>query len=153
MNRLPSIAGLAVVAVLVVAAAYEALVAFGAIELGSEPGAGPPGEGLVLLCALVAMLVGAALAMLPRGGALPLLAPAGAGFLLARFYTFDPYYLPGLRRMSDGGLLPPPLVYAVVAASLLAAVFAQRRPLVGRLFTGGVLLASALLALVAGAGH
>ena len=153
MTRPVSVAGLAVLAVLLAATTYEALVAFGVIELGSEAGEGPPGEGLVLACALVAMVAGAALAALARGRLLQLLAPAGAAFLLARFYTFDPYYLPTLRRMSDEGLLAPWLVYGVVAISLLTVFVAQRQPLAGRLLTLCVLLGSALLALLAGAGH
>ena len=35
-----------------------------------------------------------------------LLAPAAAAFLVAYFFTFDPYYAPSERRYSDGGAVP-----------------------------------------------
>ena len=145
-----------VLGVLVAASAYEALVALGVIDLGSEPGEGPQGEGTILLVAVCAMLVATGLAVLVAAGLrLPyvgLLAPAAAVFLVARFYTFDPYYLPTLRRMSDGGLLSPVLVYGLVAFALAAGLLAHSRRAWAAL-SAPVILACALLSLTADAGH
>jgi hypothetical protein len=97
-----------VLAVLVVltAAAYEAAAAFGWLSVGPEPGQAPVGNGLVLGAALLALIAGAGLCVLyashrrPRADALgSLIAPTAAAFVVARFYSFDPYYAPTLRRM------------------------------------------------------
>jgi hypothetical protein len=138
---------------LAAATIYEALIAFGAIDLGTQPGDGAVGEGPVFAGALLLMLVGAALALVPQVPPSPPLAPSGAAFLLAHFYTFDPYYLPSLRRMSDHGLVAPWLVFCVAAVALATAVLALRRESAGRLLTVAVLVASAFLSLFAGAGH
>ena len=139
---------------LVAATIYETLVALGAIELGSVPGEGPPGEGLVLFIGLVAMLAGAGLvAFRPLAPFAALVAPAAAAFLVARFYTFDPYYLPALRRMSDGGLVSPVLVFAVAALALCAAAITSARPQAGRFMAAPVILVCAFLALVVDGGH
>jgi hypothetical protein len=149
-------APVAVLCVLAAATAYEALVALGVIGLGSEPGEGPQGEGTILLIAVGAMLVEAGLAVLAAAGLrLPyvgLFAPAAAAVLVARFYTFDPYYLPTLRRMSDGGLLSPVLVYGLVAFALAAGFLAHsRRGWVA--LSAPVILACAFFALIAAGGH
>jgi hypothetical protein len=143
-----------VLCALVGATVYETLVALGAIELGYVPGDGPPGEGLVLSIALVAMLAGGGLvAFRPPAPFGALVAPAAAAFLVARFYTFDPYYLPTLRRMSDGGLVSPALVFAVAALALCAAAITLARPRAGRFMAPPVILACAFLALVVDGGH
>jgi hypothetical protein len=140
--------------VLVGATIYEALVALGVIDLGALPGEGPPGEGLARLLALVAVLVGAAIVVAaPLAAPGAFLAPAAGAFLLARFYTFDPYYLPTLRRMSDQGLLSPLLVYSVVAVAIAVALVSGRWPGVGRYLGPPIALAASLLAFAAGGGH
>ena len=142
---------------LVLATGYEALVAFGVIELGSLPGEGPPGELRIALLAVLTMLVAAGLAFFAALGArIPLLAllpPVSAAFLVARFYTFDPYYLPTLRRYSEDGTLPPELVFVVVALALVAAVltFVQRRA--GAALSVLAILACAFFAQVLVGGH
>ena len=144
-------------AVLVCATAYEALIVFGLIELGSSPGDGPPGEGMVALIAVLAMLVAAGLALVAALGArvpfLYLLPPAAAAFLVARFYTPDPYFAPMLRRYSEDGMLPPGLVLGVVGLALGAAAltFAQRRA--GAALSVFAILACAFFALVLVGGH
>ena len=145
-----------VAALIVLAAAtvYEALVALGAIKLGSQPGDGPPGEGWVLFIALLAMLAAAGLvALAPPSRGSALLAPAAAGFLLARFHTFDPYYLPTLRRMSDAGFLSPVLVYLVVLLAMGVALLSGRWLAAPRYLGAPIVLGAALLAFVAGGGH
>ncbi|MEO8289645.1 MAG: hypothetical protein ABI649_01455 [Gaiellaceae bacterium] len=133
---------------------YEALVALRVIDLGSLPGEGPPGEGIVLSLALLAMLAGVVLAGFGRPASfIELLAPAAAAFLVARFLTFDPYYAPALRRMSDGGLVSPLLVVALVILALTVAVLTRTWPRAGLLLTVPVILACALTALAVAVGH
>ena len=142
---------------LVFVTTYEALVALGVIELGSQPGDGPAGEQTVALIAILAMLVGAGLALIAAFGApvpfIGLLAPAAAAFLIARFYTFDPYYLPDLRRFSEDGMLPPALVYGVLALAVGAALLTLANRRLGAALSVPVILACALFAQVVIGGH
>jgi hypothetical protein len=148
----------AALALLLAATVYEGLIATSVIHLGSEPDEGAQGSGIVLATGLGAILVGAALALAHsyRGPAPPfveLLAPASAAFLLARFYTFDPYYLPTLRRLSEDGLLSPVLVYALAGLAVLAGILVRLRVTLGLLCSAAAMLACALLAWVAAGGH
>jgi hypothetical protein len=139
------------------ATTYEALVAFEVIELGSLPGEGPPGEQTIALIAVLTMLVAAGVALLAAFGArvpfLALLPPAAAAFFVARFYTFDPYYLPTLRRFSDDGMLPPVLVYGTLALAVGVALLTRANQRVGAALSVPVILACALFAQVVVGGH
>jgi hypothetical protein len=101
---------------LLVCAAYELAVALDWISLGTLPGQGPPGEGWVILVALLTMLAGIGLVLSGDLAAitLPL---AAAAFVVAHFYSFDDYYLPTLRRFSEGGAPSAEWIYALAAAS------------------------------------
>ena len=151
------VAGGLTLGVLLGATLYETLVALQVIELGSQPGDGPPDEQTVALVAVLAMLVAAGLGVLAAVGAhvpfVPLLAPAAAAFLVARFYTFDPYYLPDLRRFSEDGMLPPALVYGVVALAVGAALLTLANRRLGAALSVPVILACALFAQVVVGGH
>jgi hypothetical protein len=143
-----------VLAVLAAAAAYEALIAFEVIGLGAEPGDGAPLEALVRATALVATLIGALLVVLDPGTRLAPLVPLGAAaFMLARFYTFDPYYLPTLRRFSDDGLVPSALVYLALVLALVTAMLIRAKPRAGSLLGAAAVLACAFLAIVMAGGH
>ena len=83
----------------------------------------------------------------------PLVAPAAAAFVAARFFAFDPYYLPTLRRMSDGGMVPGQWIIGLVAIALLAAIATKIRPRIGIAMTSFVLFMSALTAVAEGIGH
>jgi hypothetical protein len=151
---------LAVLAVLAAASAYEAAVALGWLAVGPQPGQAPPGNGLVLGAAVLALVAEAALCVVyasrprPRADGLgSLLAPAAAAFVVARFHTYDPYYAPALRRMSDDGLIPDAWVYTLVGLALIAAVLARTRPRLGLSLSALVLLLSAFTALAVGLGH
>jgi len=151
---------LAVLVVLTAAAAYEAAVAFGWLSVGPKPGEAPVGNGLVLGAALLALVAGAGLSAVyashrrPRADALgALIAPAAAAFVVARFYSFDPYYAPTLRRMSDDGLVAASWVYTLAGLALLAAILTRTRPRTGLGLTVLVLLMSAFTALAEGGGH
>jgi hypothetical protein len=150
----------AVLAVLAAAAAYEAAVALGWLEVGPEPGQAPPGDGLMLAAAVFALVVGACLCVayavrprLPADALASLLAPAAAAFVVARFYTFDPYYAPTLRRISDDGLVADAWVYTLVGLAVLAGALVRIRPRLGLSATAFVLMLSAVTALAAGLGH
>jgi len=148
-----------VMLVLLAAASYEAALAFGWLGIGQQPGEGHPLEGRVLAIALVADLAGAALAAASAlrrttsASAVSMIPVGAAAFMAARFYTFDPYYAPGLRRMSDGGFWPPSWVLTLVACSLLAGALTLARPRVGSGVGAMVVLVSAFTAFLMGVGH
>jgi hypothetical protein len=154
------LATLIVLLLLSVATAYEAGVALGWLSLGTQPGEGPEGGGAALGLALLAMLVAAGVCIVRAFPAQPpvhlpdlLLAPAAAAFATARFYTFDPYYLPTLRRMSDGGIFAPAWIYTLISLALLTAVVLFVAPRIGLGAAAAVLLLSAFTALVEATGH
>jgi hypothetical protein len=147
-----------ILAVLVAGAAYETAVALGWISLGTQPGEGPPFEGLVLGAALIAMLVGAlvsfALSTEGRCSTFVALFGAAAGaFVVARFHGFDPYYLPTLRRYSDAGAFSPVLVYTVAGLGVLASVLCRVRPRPGLVLSGVDLLVCLFASMLLGTGH
>ena len=148
-----------VLGVLLAATGYEIAIALGAFSVGPAPGQGPAGETAVLLAALLALLAGSGLSayLAGRTDAAPpaaaLLAPAGSAFATVRFYTFDPYYAPALRRMSDGGMVAPGWVFCLAAAAVVVATVTMARPRPGLLATVPLLLVCALTALVEDAGH
>lgn len=144
--------------VVVVGAGYETAVAVGALNVGPLPGAEPPGRRAVFLAAELALLVASvAAARIPigrRGGAaVVMLPPAAAAFLLARFFSFDAYYAPTLRRMSDDGLVPPGLVWLLAGGCAVASVLLHSRPRAGFVLTAPLLCLVAVTAVVAGVGH
>jgi hypothetical protein len=144
---------------LLAGAAYEAAVALGVLEVGPEPGAEPPGRTVVFTVAELALL-GSALAAAagaPRARGsrvtLTVVPLAAAAFLVARFYSFDSYYAPTMRRMSDDGAIPPGLVWSLAAGCAGASLLLRSRPRRGRALTAPVLFLVALTALLAGTGH
>ncbi len=150
----------ATVTVLAAATLFEALVALETVPVGDVPGEGARGGGVVFVAALVAMLAGAALALAlalasPTTDAPSfvwmLLAPSGAAYLLARWLTFDPYYLPTLRRYSDGGV-GAPWVAGLALSGVISALLIRRYPRSGAVATSCVLAVSALTAWVLGFG-
>lgn len=152
------IAILAVLLVLAAATVYEALVALRIIDLGSLPGEGPPGAEVVGVVAAVALVAAALLsALLFRMREAPvlsaLLAPAAGAFLLARFYAFDPYYLPTLIRYADRDFVPPGVVFALAGLALAAGALTLTRRRAGLVLSVPAILACALTAWFSGLGH
>jgi len=151
------LAVLVTLGVLASATAYEALIALGVIELGSGPGKGAPGEQAVALVAVLTMLVAAGLALVAaRGARVPfvaLLPAAAAAFLVARFYSFDPYFAPALRRYSEDGMLPPELVFGVVALAVAAAALTLVHRRAAAALSAFAILACAFFAQVLVGGH
>jgi hypothetical protein len=142
------------VLVLALGSAYGALVALEVVELGAEPGEGAPGGALVHAAVAVAFLAGTvtsvahALERVCRTRlAWALLAPAGAAFLGGRWYAFDPYYLPTLRRYAEGAVNGG-WVLGVIVACLAAGALAAVLPRVGALVSAAALVVTALTAWV-----
>jgi hypothetical protein len=145
-----------VLVVLAAATAYETAVAAGWIAMGTEPGGGRRGDSAVRIAVVVALFAGALLCLSgdPRPRPLPaLLAPAGVAYLVARFYSYDPYYLPALRRISDQGEVAPPVIYALVAVTAAVFVLSLLRPRVGLRAAAALLLVSMAVSALEGAGH
>jgi hypothetical protein len=151
------------IGVVATGAAYELLVALGVIGLGPQPGDAPAGATAIVPLALLALLlVGGLLLGAAMGGgrwngwgrlAVPAAGAAAAAFLIARFYSYDPYYAPGLRRMSDGGAVAGRWIAFVVAATLVSGLLVRRWPRAASAGTALGVWAIALTAAVVGLGH
>ena len=142
------------VGTLLAAAAYELALALGAGSLGPEPGDDVAGSGIVQVVAFLTMLVAGVLALFYRSRSWPvaLFAPAAAAFLVAFYFTFDPYFAPGLRRYSDGNVAASGIV-AVAAIAFANGFLTFLHPRIGRWTTTLVLLLVFLTTLLAGDGH
>ena len=121
--------------------------------MGPQSGDDPTGTTAVVVAALVALISGAiALGTRLRSRLAPLVPLAAVAFVVARFYTFDSYYAPTLRRMSDGGLVAPGVIYALIATAVVVAALIAKWPAAAP--AGALLLVlSAVLALAESAGH
>ena len=161
-DRLPSILAWAAAAILLFAAGYEALQALGVLEIGPQPGQTPTGETSVLTVAILT-LAGGGLALLlcayssgwamlvpPR--ALQALSVSAAAFAIARWLSYDSYYAPTLRRMSEG-IIGRGWIVALVALAVVAAWSTSRDRRAGVALTGSVLWLAGFIALVASGGH
>ena len=138
--------------------AYEAAVALKWISLGDLPGEEARYRGLFYTAALIALLVGSVgswmLAWrLESNVFAALLGVAAAALVIASFYAFDPYYLPTMRRYSDGGTFSPTWVNAVAGFGLLSTVLCLARPPVGLVVNGPALLLCAFTVMFLGVGH
>lgn len=163
VRLLVSIVIVGVLAMLVVGAAYEAAMAAGVVTVGPRPGEMPAadtpivvgaiwalaGAGAVLLAGCLSRPVRDALAT----RLLALLNPAAICFVVARYYSYDPYYAPDLLRMSQGGIVPGWWVVSLVALAAGAMATLRRDTRVGMLLTAAVTWLAAITALAAGLGH
>jgi hypothetical protein len=145
------------VLVLFAAAAYEAAVALEWISMGSQSGDEATGQAAVTIAALLALFTGivatvASRRILHRWPA-ALVPFAAATYVIAHYYAFDSYYLPSLRRFSDGGAVPSAWLYGVVVAAAIAAVAIRRRPSTAPVLTPLVLLVCGVTVLAQGTGH
>ena len=115
-------------------------------------------EETVAGVAYLTMLVGAGVAVVhaiqPRAPwAVAAFAPAAAAFMTARFYTYDPYFLPSLRRYSDDGATSAEWILLMLGASLAVGVLARLLPRAGSLATAVILPWLLITSLLASAGH
>ena len=142
-----------VILVLAACTLHQVAVAAGWLAIGRQPGDDPTGTTAVLIAAVVALIAGAFVlgASVPSRLA-PLVPLAAVAFVVARFYSFDSYYAPGLQRMSDGGLVAPGLIYALIFTAVAVAALMTKWP---RAAPAGaaLLVISTLLALAESAGH
>ena len=148
-------------AVVLAGAAHQAAVALRVVELGTAPGEGPPGEWLVA-AAIVAMpvagVVGAVWQFVDRADErrarlLAAVDVAAAAFVVCRFLAFDPYYLPTLRRFSEGGNVGATWIVLVAALLVAAAVATVKRPAAGPALSAPPLVIAAVTAVLTGVGH
>jgi hypothetical protein len=136
---------LGVLLVLLAAAAYEAAVALKWIPLGTLPGEDARFEGLVMGSALLALLAGIAIALVRaardrRSILAALFVVAAVALMLARYYTFDTYYLPTLTRYSESGSFSPTWVYGVAIACVPAWFFSLAKPRLGFVLAVAVMI-------------
>jgi hypothetical protein len=147
---------LAVLLVVVFAAAYEAAIALQWIPVGTEPGEGARNEGFVMTLALLALIAGfvvslALAAWNRRSVPAAFFAPAAAALMVARYYTFDPYYLPEMTRYSEGDISST-WVYGLAVASVLAAFSSLAKPRLGFVIAAAATLMCLLTASAFGIG-
>ena len=134
---------LVVLVVLFGAAAYEAAVALKWIPVGTLPGENARFEWLVMGTAAVALCGGSVISLVlaarDRRSVPGALFPVAAAVLMvARYYTFDTYYLPALTRYSESGSFPPGWVFGLGIASVPVCLLGLARPKAG--FALGALL-------------
>jgi len=143
-----------VVGTLLAAAAYELALALGDGSIGSEPGDGVAGSFFVEVVALLAMIAAAALSPVAASRPWPaaLFAPAAAAYLVAFYFTYDPYYAPTLRRYSEGNVAGRWIV-VVAAIAVANGVLTCLQPRIGRFTTSAVVLLVLLTTVLAGDGH
>lgn len=145
-------------AVLFGAAIYEvAQMLWGSYD-GLQPGEEPNGEVAASSLALLAMLVGAIVALgyaarprVPR--AVALFAPAAAAFVIARFYSYDPYYFPTLRRYSDEGGVSDSWILTMGGLAIIVGAVSLLKPQLGALATSLTLPLLLVTWLFTGIGH
>jgi hypothetical protein len=139
-------------------ATYEAAVALKWISLGDVPGEEAPYFGLFYTAALIALLVGAVVSWIlawryESNVFVALLGIAAAALVVTSFYSFDPYYLPTMRRYSDGGTFSPTWVYAVAGFGLLSTWLCLTSPRIGFAVNAPALILCAFTVTFLGVGH
>jgi hypothetical protein len=139
-------------------ATYHAAVALRWISLGDVPGEEAPYFGLFYTAALIALLVGAIVSLTlawrhESNLFVALLGIAAAALVVTSFYSFDPYYLPTMRRYSDGGTFSPTWVYAVAGFGLLSTWLCLTSPRTGFVVNAPALFLCAFTVTFLGVGH
>lgn len=125
----------AVLLVLFGAAVYEAAVALEWIPVGTLPGENARYEWLVMALAVIASLAGIVISLVlaarGRSNVPAALFPVAAAVLMvARYYTFDTYYLPSLTRFSESSF-PAEWVYGLAIAGVAACFLSLAKPRLG----------------------
>jgi hypothetical protein len=139
-------------------AGQQAAVALGWLSIGPLPGQAAAGQAYCLTpglwaLAILGIALFAACAVDYDVRAAPAIAIAAALLVIARFYAFDPYYAPTLRRASDGGSVAGAWIVLVVACALGAAFLAVHWRRLGVAATASVCWLALVTALQAGLGH
>ena len=140
-------------AVLLAAAAYELAIAVGLLGRSAIQD-----EDAVASIAALTILVGAVVAAVNAISpgwiwAVALIAPAAAAFVVTRFYSYDPYYLPSLRRYSDAGPVSPEWIFGMFAVSLAVGAATRLLPRTGSIATALILPILLFTSAIASSGH
>jgi hypothetical protein len=146
--------------VLFAAAIFELALAVGLVGSysGRAPGQDVEGENTVVEVAVLTMLAGSVVALAHairprRPWTVALFAPAAAAFVTARFYTYDPYYLPDLRRYSDEGAVLDVWILGTLALAIVVGRATGLRPRGGSIATAAMLPWLVLTLALASSGH
>jgi hypothetical protein len=125
--------------------------------MGSQPGDDAPGQAVVTIAALLALLTGIVATLVSRRilrrWPATLVPIAAAAYMVAQYYTFDSYYLPSRTRFSETGSISSLWVYGVAVVALIFALVIRRRPSVAPVLTPILLLICAGTVLAQGFGH
>jgi hypothetical protein len=143
--------------VLVIAGATGYEVADAARWIDVEHGA-PTGEKAVVLCAVVAMLVCGILALVNARTAVPrwewiALPLVSIAFTIAHALSYDPYYLPTLRRSVDSTSGWKTLLVILFVATMISVALTLVDVRKGLPLVGVVTVACAFVALFERTGH
>ncbi len=143
----------------ITALSYGAI-ATGILAMGNLPGEEPVGSSYIGFGFFGALICGIAgcwrFVFAEEDGRLlgaALLAPMAAAVALSGFYRFDSYYLPTLRRMSDGGMLTGTWIAVIVAIGVVTGILTLLHRRLGAILTPLVLLLCAFTTAVEGLGH
>ncbi|HEV7564935.1 MAG TPA: hypothetical protein VGO31_03130 [Microbacteriaceae bacterium] len=139
--------------VIAVGAAYEVAVAARWIEVGKLTSEGAPHEDTFMVVSLAAAVAGAILIVASPVRAAAAILLAACTLMLARYYSFDPYYAPALRRMSDGGVVAPLWIYTVTGITIACAASLVLRPRAAAVPAAFAVLTCAATVFFAAAGH
>ncbi len=135
--------------VLLAVLGYEVADGLGWLALGTQPGDGPRFARAVAGISFLAMLAGAAYAVVaavrPSGSVRPwvLLTVAAVACLWARGAMYDPYYLPALERYADGNFSAGWMAVLTAATGMSTAIVLTRTR-VGLVFYAVILGACAV---------
>jgi hypothetical protein len=82
-----------------------------------------------------------------------LIPAAAATYLVSHYYAFDSYYLPNLRRFSDGGSIAAGWIYGVAGCALAVAGVIALAPRMGLALLPIMLIACGIFVIGQGIGH
>jgi hypothetical protein len=152
---------LCLLAAVLTATVSEASVALGIVDIGGRAGPAWSDRDLILVAAVFSLLGGGVIFTgfsltrfvgVFRTQLVPLVAPAAAALVVARYHSYDPYYAPYRVRMSDG-IVPGSWIVFIVAFAVAAAVVTRRSLRVGLIATSAVMWLGAVTVFGAGLGH
>jgi hypothetical protein len=154
------VAAVFAVLTLTVGAVYDAAVALDWIPLGDLPGEDAPGAGAVYLIAWLGWLSGliVSFATIRRPEKLGLatrhlLPLVPAAWLVAGYYSYDPYCAPSRCRVSDYSGVSPWVIFACLLAAPITSAFAAVAPRAAMVFTAVCFVAFPVVAFVVGPWH
>jgi hypothetical protein len=150
----------AITVTVLAAAISEALIALGIVGIDASD-YGWDVRGLIVFAAVCALFFGGPVFVVAAftrqaGGfraGLPAVAVAMSALLVARYFSYDPYYLPEMQRYSVATGLPGWWFALLVALALGSAALSRRDLRTGLVLIGIVMFLAGPTALVIGLGH